>query len=141
MLRLNNAYVGEHNIFVRGNTSPEFLWNEGYIANLAAWQAATGQDANSVYMNTAQYATFWTGSTLAGDFRFNGSNAVTASNGSVFTGTFPDGVPLSTAGPQEHFNWNTRTVDSGPPTKWPVPPQTIAEAQTYVANPTAWNFY
>jgi hypothetical protein len=137
------VYTGNHNIFVQksSNVSPGFVYAGTFPADLAAWKTATGQDTNSVYMNTAQYATFWQGDPATGDFRINASNGVKGSDGTTFTGTFPDGVAISTAGPQEHFNWNTRAITAGPPARWPEPPDTMAEAQTYVIDPTAWNFY
>jgi hypothetical protein len=140
----NVTYSGDHNVFIRADSSKSaipFRWNNAYLEGLTNWRAASGQDAHSVYLSATQQATFWSGNVATGDFRINASNAVTDADGTTYTGEFPDGMPLSTAGVQEHFNWNTRSVEAGPPTKWPVPPQTLAQAESYVLNPMGWDFY
>ena len=128
---------------------------------LADWQTATsGQDANSVYILPADQVAgganaLWLGYTEAaaltdlatigpavGDFRINPSARVYGGDNTAYIGTYADGTtPITEAGPQLHWNWNTRAAVAGPPTRWPDVPETLAESRTYISDPAAWNFY
>lgn len=111
-------YIGDYNIF-KGPAGGRFAVNWSALYDLAAWQAATGQDTNSVYLADEQYASFWLGDPTQGDFRINPNATCTWANGTV-SQYFADGVtPLTYAGVQEHYDWATRHVISGPPTEWP----------------------
>lgn len=122
--------------------------------SLAAWQAATSQDTNSVFCKAAdqtagnQYA-LWLGISensnagpADGDWRINPGARVYSGADVAFIGTFADGTtPLTDAGIQEHWNFNTRAIVAGPPTRPPVFPTTVAEMRSYVNDPTSWDFY
>lgn len=145
LLRMDNAgetYTGDYNIF---DGSPGYVGNR-YLNNtyttLADWQTAVSADANSVYITAAQKANLWLGDPTTGDFRINPSAEVTGSDGTIYTGTFADGTtPITDAGPQTYWDWNARASAAGPPTTWPDVPETLSEAQTYIAAPAAWDFY
>ena len=137
-------YTGDYNIFYGndfGWDNIRFYRNGVSYNNLADWQAAVNQELNSVYVTTAQRANLFLGSTATGDFRINPNAQVTAANGQVFTGTFPDGTPLTQAGAQQHYNHNTRQVVAGPPTDFPTPPVTHAQSLQFIKDPAAWNYY
>lgn len=149
-------YVGNFNVFQfqSSDNQPIFRFNGVTLGTLAAWQTATGQDTHSVWVrNSDQVAgsanAFWLGvATNAnagpadGDWRINPTARVYNSAGATLTGTFADGVtPLTAAGPQEHWNFNTRSVVAGPPTRLLRLPQTKAEERQYINEPSLWNFY
>lgn len=140
-------YVGDYNVFSTKGTAEVAIYNrtEGVVGTfyttLASWQAASGQDAHSCWLTDAQAAAFWLGDPSLGDFRINPSAQVTGANGTIYTGTFPDGTPITQAGAQFHYDWNTRTKTAGPPLEWPVIPSTLAESKTYIDDPAAWDFY
>ena len=50
-------------------------------------------------------------------------------------------TPITAAGPQEHWDFGDRVVASGPPTRYPVPPSSIAEMRAYIEDPDAWDWY
>ncbi|MBX3426163.1 MAG: hypothetical protein KF688_10825 [Pirellulales bacterium] len=103
---LGGSYSGDFNIFcARASTGTgadlRCRFGATIYNTLAAWQSATGEDANSVYLTPAQLSQFWLGDPLAGDFRINPLAQVTGSDGTVYYGTFADGVtPLTSAGAQ-----------------------------------------
>lgn len=97
--------------------------------SLSAWQAATGADSQSVRLTDAQAATFFLGDPATGDFRINPNAQVTAANGTVYTGTFPDGTPLASKIGLEYVQ-----------AAWPVVPNSLADAIRYVRAPGAWAF-
>jgi hypothetical protein len=152
---LASPYAGDFNIFQGiGDSNPVFGFNELTYGGLTNWQAATGQDANSVTLRGSDQTAgnpnaFWLGvSTNAnagpvdGDWRINPLARAYNAAGATLTGTFADGVtPLTAAGPQEHWNYNTRSVVAGPPTRLLRIPETKAEERTYINDPTAWDFY
>jgi hypothetical protein len=136
------VYTGNYNVFsLNGSSQVKFKKGATNYTTLSAWQAATGQDAQSVYLTTAQRTAFFLGDPATGDFRINPSAQVTGADGTVYTGTFPDGTPITEAGVQEHWNFNTRSVVSGPPTAFPTVPVNYAECVTYIKNPEGWDFY
>lgn len=151
------GYVGDFNVFYFiGQPAPQFHYNGTVYggANMTAFQAASGQDANSVFLKAVDQVSgngiaFWLGVSSGanagpadGDWRINPSAKVYNGAGSALTGVFADGVTaITTAGPQGHYNYNTRAVVAGPPTRYPVLPATIAEMRTYLESPTTWNFY
>src|SRR5690606_11162811 len=63
------------------------LYDNTTYTTLASWQAATGQDANSVYLTAEQAADFFLGDPTKGDFRINPNAAVTGGDGTVYVGT------------------------------------------------------
>lgn len=131
-----SVYTGDYNIFYRPTGSSYFNYNGSNLATLALWQAATGQDEHSVFLTTDQYANFWLGTTANGDFRINPAAQVTAGNGTVYTGTFPDGTLLTTAGAQNHYDWGQKKRASGPPIEWPDAyiPLTRAQIITHLSD-------
>lgn len=137
-------YVGDHNVFYRNGAVNHILIrdqkDQTLYASLSSWQAASGQDAHSVYLTDTQFASFWLGNPANGDFRINPSAQVTGGDGTVYTGTFPDGVSLTSAGPQTHWDWNQRASVAGPPLLWPNIPTTIEQTRQYILSPTDWNF-
>jgi len=135
------TYIGDYNIFyIPGDSQLNMYYGGSSVTNLSDWQVTTGQDVNSVYLTDVQAANFWLGNPSDGDFRFNPLAEVTSATGDVYIGTFPDGTPISNAGPQEHWNWNNREVADGAPSSWPNVPDTLEEAQSYVIDPEAWIF-
>lgn len=155
------TYTGNYNIFWTANGSRDFQAHDGagYQLTLAAWQSGTGQDAQSVRCAAADqvagganalwlaYAQASGGTSLStigpavGDWRINPSARVYSGAGTAYIGTFPDLVPITNAGPQNRWDWNTRASASGAPTAWPTVPTTLAESRAYVLSPTDWNFY
>lgn len=92
------TYEGDYNIFAPSTTwNPEVLmkWNGANIEDLSDWQTATGQDAHSVYLTFAQMEKLFITSPESGDIVLNPFCEVTASNGTVYKGTFPDGTKIS----------------------------------------------
>lgn len=133
------GYTGNNNVFYFRTLAdqPWLHWNGVLYTTLASFQAASGQDSNSVYLldvdQTAGNANaFWlgvknnTGGPASGDFRINPTAKVYAANGTPYFGTFPDGKSLSLAGPQTRRNFNTSANVAGPPTAWPVLPTALA---------------
>lgn len=152
------TYTGDYNVFMADNVfdsgrafSSTF---EGVLqTTLAAWQTATGEDANSVYLDKTEQSrgvstAFWLGvandendGPVDGDFRINPSAKVYGGDGTAYTGTFADGTtPITDAGPQNHWDWNARALASGPPVEWPDVPANLTDARTYVSDPEAWDF-
>lgn len=159
------TYVGNFNVFYSDNSlaAGQYCKNDyhgGGLTTLAAWQAATGQDPSSVFLKAEDqeignsYA-FWLAQAEAvapdtlmtvgpgvGDFRINPNARVYGGDGTAYIGTFPDGTTAITeCGAQEHWDWNTRDTSDGPPTAFPAVPATLADCQSYCANPHAWDFY
>lgn len=149
------AYVGDFNVFV-GLDGANLLmeYNSSIYSSLSTFQAASGQDAHSVYVKLSEQVSgngiaLWLGIASGanagpadGDFRINPAARVYNGAGAMLSGVFSDGVtPITAAGPQEHWNYNLRSVVAGPITRWPILPATIAEMRTYVENPNLWNFY
>lgn len=129
-------------------------YNSSIYSSLSTFQAASGQDAHSVYVKLSEQVSgngiaLWLGIASGanagpadGDFRINPAARVYNGAGAMLSGVFSDGVtPITAAGPQEHWNYNLRSVVAGPITRWPILPATIAEMRTYVENPNLWNFY
>jgi len=113
-------YVGQNNIFFRtGGSSPWFTHNGSTITSFTAWKTASGTDLTSVEADPG-----FSGTPAAGDFRLTSGG----------TGA------LMGCGPQTHWDYATRSIVAGPPTAWPVIPDTLAEAETYIAAPEAWTF-
>lgn len=151
------GYAGDFNVFYRnqaGETDPLIEYNAVLHGSLGAFQAASGQDANSVYLKHADQVSgngiaFWLGVSAGanagpadGDFRINPSARVYNGAGTQLSGVFADGVtPITMAGPQEHWDFNLRAVASGPPSRYPALPATIAEMRAYVNDPSGWDFY
>jgi hypothetical protein len=148
------GYSGDHNVFFSfsGNTDDPFIHYNGSLysyKSLAGFQTASGTNANSVYTKYADQTSgntyaFWlgtkngTGGPEVGDFRINPTCRVFDSAGTARTGTFTDGVSVTLAGPQTHWDYNTRASVAGPPTARPTLPTTIAQMRTLVNAPAAW---
>lgn len=120
MISDTTTYVGDYNIFCARemqdlSQGDDFKSRKGstFYTTLASWQAATGQDANSVYLTQTQAASFWLNDPSTGDWRINPSAEVTAGDGSTYVGTFPDGTPLTDAGAQSQVEtaWRNVSVD------------------------------
>jgi hypothetical protein len=152
-------YAGDYNVFTRWrhpDGSAAGAMN-GWFGNasrltLAAWQAATGQDVHSVTLKASDQVSgganaFYLGTALAtggpevGDFRINPNARVYGGDLTEYIGTFPDGTPITDAGPQTHWDWDERAIAAGPPTRTPVFPPTLAEMRSYITAPEAWIFY
>lgn len=154
-----NTYTGDYNVFLAGEpgeTRPVSFshYSAGWILTLADWQAASGQDANSCYLARVDQArgnayAFWLGvaqdendGPVDEDWRVNPNARVYSGANVAFVGTFPDGVtPITAAGPQNQWNWNTRASVAGQVTRHPDVPDSDADAVVYLKNPKAWNFY
>lgn len=139
-----SGYTGDFNVFYCGPSYQLHIQDAstGEHTTLASWQAASGQDANSVWLTDAQLASFFTGNLADGDFSINPSAQVTGADGTIFTGTFADGTtPITNAGPQYHWDWNLRAAVSGTPQRWPVIPDDMDSSVTYILDPTGWDFY
>ena len=93
---VGTAYEGNYNVFYRTSSNQlRAYYNGVQYQTLATWQTATGQDANSVYLTDAQSKTFFLTNPTTGVVTINPYATVTASNGTVYTGTFPDGTLLT----------------------------------------------
>ena len=152
------TYIGDYNVFIAGiPDSPSWLvlfnWQGTNIGTLAAWQAASRQDANSVYLLRADQTSgndnaFWLGVALGlnngpadGDWRVNSNARTYDGNNTARIGYFADGTtPITQAGAQNHWDWNARAPASGPPTRFPVPPTDLPGARAYIKSPTSWVF-
>ena len=136
------TYTGNHNIFYRRNGVQQVAlsYHGTTYTTLTSWQSATGQDANSVYVTTAQLANLYLGNPANGDFRINPQAQVTAANGTVYTGTFPDGTPITLAGVQTHYDFNKKQSIAGAPTYWPNVPATYNDCYNYIQSPATWSF-
>jgi hypothetical protein len=149
------GYTGDYNVFYFvGNPAPQFQYNSVVYGSLSTFQAATGQDANSVFLKHADQVSgngiaFWLGlasgvnnGPVDGDFRINPAARVYNGAGTQLSGVFADGVtPITMAGPQGHWDFNERAIASGPPTRWPTLPADVAEMRAYVEDPAGWDFY
>lgn len=137
----SQTFTADHNVYYDpGANDLRGVHDGNEYRTLSAWQTATGQDANSVYLTDAQADNFWLGEPSDGDFRINPDAQVTASDGTVYTGEFPDGTSITEAGPQNHWDWNDRQAKSGAPTAWPNVPDTLEESKEYVLDPEDWTF-
>ncbi len=156
------ALSADYNVYYTapnfGSTQAKFIWNNIFITGLANWQAATGEDANSVYCRPADQVAggtnaFWLGWAEAaggtdletvgpaiGDFRINPLARVYTGAEVAYIGTFADSTPLSSCGQQSHWDWNARAVASGPALEWPTVPTSLADAQDYITAPAEWVF-
>jgi hypothetical protein len=156
---VTNLYTGDFNVFYFiGQSNPILHWNGTLYSSsttaFSSYVAASGQDQNSVYLKSTdqtsgnQYA-FWLGISTgvnsgpaSGDYRINPNARVYDKDNTARIGVFGDGItPITEAGPQQHWDFNLRSLVSGPPSRIPVLPSTIADMRTYVENPAAWNFY
>ena len=98
-------YQGDYNVFYRTGGNQLRAWYSGIqYQTLATWQTATGQDANSVYLTDAQSKTFFLTDPSTGVVTINPYATVTASNGTVYTGTFPDGTLLNDKFTNKNYN-------------------------------------
>ena len=140
----NSTYTGDFNVFHNHSWSWDnirWTYKGQEYPTLLAWQDATGQDLNSVYLTEEQAANFWLGDPSTGDFRINPDAQVTGADGTVYTGTFADGItPLTDAGVQEHWDYNSRSIIPTPPVQWPVFPGSYQESIEYIKSPTGWDF-
>jgi hypothetical protein len=155
---VTNLYTGDFNVYhFIGQTNPTLRWNNILYSgtdSLKNFVAASGQDTNSVYLQSADQTSgnanaFWLGISTAanngpadGDYRINPSARVYDRDNTARIGLFGDGVtPITLAGPQQHWDFNLRALVAGPPSRYPVLPATIAEMRTYIEDPAAWDFY
>jgi hypothetical protein len=113
------SYTGDNNVFYNPSGSVALRYHGTVITDIATWRSNTGQDAHSVIGNPG-----FSGTVANGDFRLTaGGNAA-----------------LINSGVQNHWDWNARAIASGPPSAWPVIPETLADAKIYLANPSGWSF-
>ena len=156
---ITNLHSADYNVFYFvGQQNPILQWNGMvYSSVTTAFQnyvTASGQDQNSVYLKPADQFSgnanaFWLGLSTGtnsgpadGDFRINPNARVYDRNNSARTGTYGDGVtPITDAGPQQHWDFNLRVAVSGPPSRYPILPNSISEMRAYVEDPSSWNFY
>ena len=93
---VGTAYQGDYNVFYRTGGNQPMAWYGGVkYETLATWQTATEEDANSVYLTDAQSKTFFLTDPSTGVVTINPYAQVTGGNGTVYTGTFPDGTLLT----------------------------------------------
>lgn len=89
-------YEGDYNVFYRISSNQIRAYYNGIqYHTLATWQNATGQDLNSVYLTDIQSESFFLTDPNTGIVTVNPHAKVTGANGTVYTGTFPDGTLLS----------------------------------------------
>ena len=88
-------YKGDYNVFYGPTTAVDCRYGETQYTTLATWQTATGQDVNSVFLTDAQSKTFFLTDPNSGAVSVNPYATVTGGNGTIYTGTFPDGTLLS----------------------------------------------
>lgn len=152
---ITNLYVGDKNVYIRKEVDGiYFQWNGNSYLSLALFQAASGQDANSVHTMIADQVAsdpdaLWlavknatSDGPPAGDFTLNSAAKVRNGAGSTLVGVFADTTTAITlAGAQNHWDWNLRATVAGAPSAAPTLPATVAEMRTYVEDPTAWDFY
>ena len=130
----NYSITADNNLYV-GNPNASWRLGSTTYQTFAAFIAATGTDAGSVFLDRDDYASaaaeIFAGDPASGDFRLNDLSGF---------GTFGDGSALSTAGPQEHWDWNARAVAAGAPQAWPALPRGLADQRAYIADPDGWTF-
>jgi hypothetical protein len=159
MNEITSSHLADFNVFYFiGQANPILHWNGTvYSSATTAFQsyvAASGQDKSSVYLKPADQTNgnllaFWLGvangansGPADGDFRINPNARVYDRNNNARIGTYGDGVtPITHAGPQQHWDFNLRMAVAGPPSRYPVLPNSISEMRSYVEDPTTWNFY
>jgi hypothetical protein len=152
------SYTGDYNVWAWWRNPSGFRpgavkgqWKGSLIFHLNDWQAASGQDAHSVGLDSADQVSgnanaFWLGMALGtggpevGDFRINPNARVIGGDGTAYIGTFTDGTPITQAGPQTHWDWNARAIASGPPTHIPQLPITLSQMRQYIQTPKLWTF-
>lgn len=157
-LASGGSYVGDYNVWIKGQPGAAdqvtMLHHAvGSCVTLAAWQSATGQDANSVYLLASDQSrgdsnAFWLGvaddendGPVDGDWRINPSAKVYGGDDHPYFGHFPDGTtPITDVGPQVHWNWNSRSSAAGAPSSEPNVPSNLTEAKAYILAPTSWEF-
>lgn len=128
----------DYNIYYMDETSatPNFDAGTGSIISWAAWQGL-GYDANSLVLDNTDISLddlFLNGTAglAAGDFRLATDTGL----------TFGDGTPIHEAcGPTSHWDWSSKASASGAPTSFPTVPTNLANCETYVKDPGAWDFY
>ena len=129
VLTLPNGSTSDYNIFInQGSAQLKYTYNGVEYADLAAYQAGTGQEANSLEFLSVSLSDVFSGTVTDGDFRINSGGTVGAQVASLG------------AGAQFHWDWNERAVASGPSQAWPDVPETLAEARTYAKDPRGWSF-
>jgi hypothetical protein len=155
---ITSGLIADFNVYYFvGQAAPGLYWNGTYYNTqvaLATYVSASGQDTNSVFLKAADQTSgnalaFWLGikegtaGPSAGDFRINPACRVYGmADGVARTGVFGDNTTsITQAGPQGYYNFNTRSVASGPPSRYPVLPATIADMRTYIEDPSSWDFY
>lgn len=136
IIAANNAFTipatatygtSDYNVFSRINIGPYVTFDGNFYetnSQMPQFRTATSQDTNSYGVASSVF----TGDPSAGDFRVDLSDALILGH---------DG----NAGVTEHWNFNTRTIVSGPPEAWPVIPVTYQEAINYILDPEGWDFY
>ena len=154
-MRLIASFRAYNGVYFVGQPAPQFHDNGVVYGGLdmTTFQAASGQDANRVFLKHADQVSgngiaFWLGVSSGanagpadGDWRINPSARVYSGSGTQLSGVFADGTtPITAAGPQEYYNFNTRSVTSGVPVL-PTLPTSLSEYRTYIEDPTAWDFY
>lgn len=122
------TYTGDNNVWMNPSaTTLPLRYQNTVTTTLAAWQSATGQDANSVAYTSADADDLWSGVIANGDFRLNSTGAGAA-------------AAAISAGVQNYWDWDQRAIVSGQPSAWPIIPQSIADARTYALSPSSWAF-
>jgi hypothetical protein len=135
------SVTGDNCIFFNGYSGSEVLLNTGTPGeSLSELQSRTGAFGNSVFLTNEQYSRFWRGDWRRGDVRFDTSADVTGADGTVYSGTLPDGTELSEVGQQAHWDWEEEKARRGPRTQWPTVPRTLSECKEYVRAPDSWDW-
>ncbi|MGB7325852.1 MAG: hypothetical protein WBD31_13340 [Rubripirellula sp.] len=136
---IGSNVASDFNVFINVTGNYDYWWQtpgSGTAGSLTEWRSESGQDLNSIELNAAgANALFLYGlaGLLDGDFRLNPASTL----------MFADGTTpvVGNAGVQEYYDWSDNTVKAGQPSRWPVPPNTLAECDTYCQDPSSWNFY
>lgn len=87
-------YTGNYNVFYSPTAQIIARFDDVYITTLSAWQTASGQDSQSVYLSDAQAKVFFLTDPNTGIVTVNPYAEVTSASGTVYVGTFPDGTSL-----------------------------------------------
>jgi len=149
LVATSGAYAGDYNIFTTSSANQiRNVLSGTQYTTLSTWQTATGQDSNSVYLTQAQQLTFFLQDPNTGNIVVNPQASVTAANGTIYVGTFPDGTLISSKFTNKMFSLNRAVVGAN---IIPIPStansnavlltgnQSISGVKTFVSSPIVPN--
>lgn len=118
-------YFGDNNVFYAPGGILNLVYHGTTYTTLADWQAATGQDANSVVITSSP----WAGDPSTGDFTTDSTGFTAA-----------EAAAIDAAGAREYWDYNNHVARTGAPAAWPTVPETRTDARAYVGSPESWEF-